>query len=372
MHTSTKSPRSEAPKHAQITRLQLAQSYPAISVLMPTGATPHGDRARLAGLCDTAAKRLLSEFPRPVVQPLLDNLETLSTRDDLPWGHESLALFVSDRTAVAVALPVLVRERVVVDETFATRDLVHATLRSPAYRVLVLDEQRTRLYTGLGRVLTESGHVDLSPGDTDENPRQNQSRFGVDRSALRDNQLRRYVRAVDAALAPYLQDELPLIVVGVGRRLSAFRRHTHHRRHLGATVSGTWGHATPGRVTAELADLVWPSVLTEVQRHQQEALDEFDRAIGSRRSATGIEPVWALALEGRGALLVVEKSYEYPARVEAETYRLIHADDVEHPDVVDDMVDEIIEAVLAKRGRVAIVPDGALADRGRIAMALRH
>lgn len=228
------------------------------------------------------------------------------------------------------------------------------------------------VFAGLGRVLTETTHVDLSSGDTDENARQNQSRFGVDRSALRDNQLRRYVRAVDVALAPYLQDEIPLIVVGVGRRLSAFRRHSHHRRHLVATVSGTCGHGTPGRVTAELADLVWPSVLAEVQLREQEALDEFDRAIGSRRSATGIEPVGALAFEGRGALLVVEKSYEYPARVEAETHRLIHADDVEHPDVVDDMVDEIIEAVLAKRGRVAIVPDGALADRGRIAMALRH
>ncbi|MDZ4825963.1 MAG: hypothetical protein SGJ13_05785 [Actinomycetota bacterium] len=360
---------------AEVARLQQAQGYPAVSILMPTGTTPQSDRARLAGLFDVVATRLLGEFPRHAVQRLLDDLEALGTRDDLPWGHESLALFVSKQNAVAVALPILVRERVVIDETFATRDLVHAALRSPVYRVLVLGKRLTRLYAGLGRILTEVTHDDfplLGADEARDNARERRSRFGVDRSALRDNQLHRYVRVVDASLAPYMRDELPLIVVGAGRRLPAFRLHSRHRRHITTTLSGTFGQQPGDPGTVELADLVWPAVCEVLARRHQEALGELDRALGSRRCAAGVEEVWALAPAGRGTLLVVEESFEYSARVEFETNRPLHADDVEHPEVIDDMVDEIIEIVLAKRGRVAIVPDGALADLGRIAMALRY
>ena len=39
--------------------------------------------------------------------------------------------------------------------------------------------------------------------------------------------------------------------------------------------------------------------------------------------------------------------------------------------VVDDVVDEVIEAVMNRGGRVAIVADGSMAERGRIALKLR-
>ncbi len=79
-----------------------------------------------------------------------------------------------------------------------------------------------------------------------------------------------------------------------------------------------------------------------------------------------------MANEGRGALAVVEENYTYSARVEPHTNHLAAAADVEHPDVIDDVVDEILEIVLAKGGRVAIVPDHTLTNSGQIAMALRY
>ena len=42
------------------------------------------------------------------------------------------------------------------------------------------------------------------------------------------------------------------------------------------------------------------------------------------------------------------------------------------PDVIDDVVDEIIEIVLAHGGRAVIVPDGTLASQAHLAMTLRH
>lgn len=66
---------------------------------------------------------------------------------------------------------------------------------------------------------------------------------------------------------------------------------------------------------------------------------------------------------GRGALIVVEENYSYPARIDPHSSDLAAAD-VAHPEVVDDIVDEIIEIALAKGGRATIVPDGTIAPRG--------
>jgi hypothetical protein len=43
-------------------------------------------------------------------------------------------------------------------------------------------------------------------------------------------------------------------------------------------------------------------------------------------------------------------------------------DDSEHPEVVDDAVDDLIDKVLVCGGYVSVVPDGALRAHGRVAM----
>ena len=131
MRRAVPSAQQGAVTRTDVTRLQQVQVYPAVSVLLPTIDSIQHDRARLNSLIDSAVDRLVAEFPRPEIQSIIDDLVKLSELEDLPWGHASLALFVSSGTALAVALPVVVRQRTVVDETFATRDLVHALLRSP-------------------------------------------------------------------------------------------------------------------------------------------------------------------------------------------------------------------------------------------------
>lgn len=78
-----------------------------------------------------------------------------------------------------------------------------------------------------------------------------------------------------------------------------------------------------------------------------------------------------MAQAGRGKLLLVEKNYHVPAILnEKGKFELVEA--VGGTDVMDDAVDEIIEAVLAMGGNVAIVDDGSLADHRHIALTLRY
>lgn len=302
---------------------------------------------------------------RPAVQPLLDELVGLAAHAEVGPGREGIALFAGADLVATVALPPAVRERTVVDETFATRDLVHALLRSPHYGVLVLANV-ARLYEGVGANLTEvvEGGFPFRGDETFAEP----PRFGVDRSDTRDAGLRRHLRTVDTAIDGHLDTDLPLLVVGTGRRLSLFRRHSRHRSHITETLPGNFEL----RSATELAQAIWPAVTHMFDRRHQAAFAELDRAAGARRCAVGIQQAWTMANLGRGALVVVEENYVYPARIDPHSNDLIPAADVAHPEVVDDVVDEIIEIVQAKGGRATIVPDGTLASRGQIAMALRY
>jgi hypothetical protein len=78
-----------------------------------------------------------------------------------------------------------------------------------------------------------------------------------------------------------------------------------------------------------------------------------------------------LAEESRVEMLVVERNYAVPVRLEGAHLVPVDEAEIEAPDVVDDAVDDLIEAVALRRGEVVIVPDGVLAPFDRVAAVLR-
>jgi len=126
--------------------LQSIRGYPAVSILLPTHRrSPDNlqDPIRVKNLVQQATERLLAEFSKRDVEPLLARLEALVARIDYRYTLDGLALFVNRDLAREFYLPFAVKERVIIGETFATRDLVLALNRSPRYWVLVLSEKPT-------------------------------------------------------------------------------------------------------------------------------------------------------------------------------------------------------------------------------------
>ena len=81
--------------------------------------------------------------------------------------------------------------------------------------------------------------------------------------------------------------------------------------------------------------------------------------------------MWSLANDGRVDLVLVEESFEVAALVGPDR-QLELVDDPVGPGVVDDIVDDTIEAVLLRGGRAVLVPDDELAHHDRIAAVLRY
>ena len=233
----------------EIHLLQQISGYPALTITLPTHRTSPDNRQdpiRVKNLVDQAASRLLAEFSKRDIAPLLDRLEKLTAEIDYRNTLDGLALFVNRDFARAVKLPFTLQERVHVGDTFLTRNLVYAMHRTPRYWVLALSEKPTRLFEATRDDLIEIQEDGFpirheGPGGEQSLP----GGFGIKKSAYRDEYHRKFFRQIDANLKPFLADDpLPLAVVGVDRFLAFFTEVTTHKDAIISTVRGSHARTT--------------------------------------------------------------------------------------------------------------------------------
>lgn len=352
--------------------LQQITGYPCVTITLPTHRTVPENRqdpVRLKNLVNEATGRLLKEFNKREIEALLKRLENLTSTVDFRNTLDGLALFVNQDFGRAFRLPFSLNERTIIGETFFTRDLVHALNHSTRYWVLVLSEKPTRLFEGFNHELTEieaNGFPMIHEGPGGEAPLP--GGFGIKKSAYRDEKHLQFFRKVDDAIKPILaNDPLPLIVTGVDRFLAFFNEVSAHTKAVVGTVTGSHDKTSPH----ELGGLVQPLVDQHRDEKRQEALEQLERAVSERKFVSAIGEVWRMSQEGRGDLLLVEEDFHFPGRLD-ESGTLVSADDPSAPDVMEDAVDEIIETVLNKQGRVVFVENGQLEEHKRIALILRY
>ena len=99
------------------------------------------------------------------------------------------------------------------------------------------------------------------------------------------------------------------------------------------------------------------------------ALDTVAVRLAHGRAVAGLTAAWEAIDQSDPDLLVVEHTHEAAARLSEDGLDLV--EDPEELGVLDDAVDELIEAALARGVEVVTVPDGALARHGRLVLALR-
>ena len=358
---------------SDILTLQSMSTYPSISILAPTHRTApenEQDPILLKNLIREAEQRLSQEFERREYESCIDRLWRMANRIDHRYNLDGLALYVNQYYERTFKLPFSPKARAVVDETFATRELVYAMNRNSRYWVLVLSEKPTRLYEGLGQTLIEVEEHGFSryftgPGGDEPLP----AGTGVEPSAHLKERHRHFFREADKAFSKIAnKDNLPLVVVGIERYHGYFDEVSKNKNRVVARVHGNYDD-TP---VHKLAEAVWPKVEEYFNRRRREVRQEIEDAFKARRFAAGVEEVWQLAHQGRGHLLIVEEGFEYPALPSEDGWTIQPAEDTTSPSIIDDAVDEIVEAVIAKGGHVIFLPDGELSDYGRIGLILRY
>ncbi|MCX7937190.1 MAG: hypothetical protein N2971_05725 [Chlorobi bacterium] len=360
----------------ELQALQAYRGYPLITLCMPTHrAFPDNqqDPIRFKDLVRSVRDRLARELPKREVEQVYERLASLGERID--WAHtlDGLVVFLSDTIERIVYLPVHVRERAIIDHTFETRDVVVALSRLLHYWVLTLSTSRTRLFEGyndhLQEVISDTFpfvYDGPHPGDPD-NPLP--GGFGVNPSAYRDEQYRHYFRHLDRALLQTIGQENPLLIIcGVVKNRALFNEVRSARYEVIAELDGSMDDASP----AQLVERISPALEQYRERRSQTALEELSAAIKAGRYTCSLADMWHFSRQGRAELLVVERDYAAAGYWDEERKTFTLAEDPTAPGVVDDIVDDIIEATLQHRGRVVFVNPGMLTACEHIGMALRY
>jgi len=334
---------------ALLDHLQQLRSFPSVTLLMntqPGRQFDEDDQARGGRLVETAVERLESLADGDTTA-IVDQLRQLVSERMGKRSTHALAICVSNEHHVSVLLGGPVDERVVVDETFATRDLVADLNRTAVYRVLTVSDSAARSFAGDRQRLIEER--------TDDWPLIREE--GTSDTIWSQN---------IAAAAKQLQTDhgLPIVTAGVKRSTNAL---------LDASQLEVIGHVSGNHdrsSSSELHTLVWPIVLDWKALRQSRALEELDAARSAKRYAAGVDELWSLADEGRVEHLVVEEGFSVSARVDDTGH--LELTDEDHREVMEDVVDELIEAVLRSGGHTTIVDAPELDDCGHVAAVLRY
>ncbi|KUL33480.1 chemotaxis protein [Streptomyces sp. NRRL F-4489] len=364
---------------ADLAKLRRPRPYPAVTVLVPTHRREPDnaqDRVLLRNMIAQAKERLRADpqVTRERRYDVGEQLDRAAAEVDLTYAEDGLALFAAPGEHQVWSLGRAVPGRVVVSDTFLTRNLVAAHAAERPYWVLALSAGRVSLWSGTGDRITEArrGGFPRTRDLSDPDP-EDQLQVGNVPSVYSDEHTRKYLREADAALAAVLRaDPRPLYVVGGPVALALLDD-------AGSAVRG--GPGTRNEVTqvpqaglsAGPPDAIWQAIRPYAEKRAEaevaDVLAELDRARGRRAFAAGVDEIRQNADTGRVALLAVEENYRQTVRDAGG--HLMPAEPGE-PDAVDDIVDEIVERSLDTGAEVRFVPDGALAEVGGIAGALRY
>lgn len=218
---------------------------------------------------------------------------------------------------------------------------------STHYYVLSLSEHTTRLYEAFRDTLIDIENT-WFPMVSSRSPSQ---------PDLNDAQLRTLLQRIDHHFAHYYtQDPLGVVVIGTSRDQAMFASLTAFSDVIIGTADGD--HSTTS--TRDLGRIVWPIVKSVMANAGEKVERDLEAATRASNLAVGIHAVVKSVDSGVGATLLVEDGYQVPPENNSSLL-----------DDVDNLVDVVIDKVLALGGNVIFVENGLLNKFQSAALILR-
>ncbi|PZH01138.1 chemotaxis protein [Streptomyces sp. NTH33] len=357
-----------------LTELRRPRLYPAVSVLTPMHRREPDnaqDPVRLRNVVAEAKKQLETDpqVTRERRNDVVRQLDQALAEVDLTYAEDGLVIFAAPGEHQVWSLSRSVPERVVLSDTFLTRNLVSAQTAERPFWVLSVSADRVTLWSGAGDRVTEdhTGGFPLTRKLVENFDAERQMQIGDAPSTFRDQGTRQFLREADSAMSAVLREHpRPLYVTGEPAALSALEEVGSVAKCAAHVQRGGLAHGTPEAVRRAIR----PVHDEETRSGTAAVARELEAARGRKEYAAGVDEIWQTAREGRIRLLAVEENYRVTVR-DSVGGHLVPAD-TEEPGAREDIVDEIVEQCLETGADVRFVPDGTLGDAQGIAGALRY
>ncbi|MFE7359275.1 chemotaxis protein [Streptomyces sp. NPDC057543] len=358
--------------------LRAARPYPALSLTMPTHRrAPDNaqDAVRLRNLVAQAVGRLQADpaVTHEAGNAVKEQLDRAVTELDPRRALDALVVLATADEHQIWQIPRTAPERVVLSDTYLTRNLVAAKAQAQPFWALTVSAEHAVLWSGTQDVLNEERTVGFPLTAPREAPNpQREEQIGDTPSTFTDEETRNFLRTVDEKLrAALAEDPRPLYLVGLAPALALLDEVGESAKFaVGRVAKGVPADMTPSDLLKELR----PALDKRRQRFAAEIDGRLDEARGRRAFAGGLDEVWAAVREGRAGLVAVEEHFQQTVRVADEHLEPVsgEAADLTDSSVREDIVDELVEAALDSGADVVFLADDALTESGRIAAALRY
>ena len=346
---------------ATIKTIQSKRAWPSVTITLPTYRTSpdnQKDSIRLKNQVKEAVERLQNEFGKRETADLVAQIEALADAVDHEYNLDGLVIFASSDYAELFKLPYRLPERVAIDNNFLTRDLVFAMKRSPLYWLAVLSEQGTRLFIAqkdqLQEVHAYGFPMSVSSEAASANPSQDISHV---RDQIMTDLMRQAGQGIDEALKNL---PAPVVVAGVDRNIGHYKDGAANQADVLLYVAGGYTDQSEH----ELGQLIWPQVKDVLAEARQQIFADVGNARGNNRFLGGLNECWKAAVDGRIDTLLVGEDLSIPACL-SEDGRSVEP--IDNPaaageNAYADIIDEMIEHVMAADGKVVFVDAGSLSE----------
>ncbi|NHB68505.1 AOC03_06830 family ribosome hibernation factor [Perlabentimonas gracilis] len=299
------------------------------------------DAITLKNMIKDAEVRLLKEMDKKLATKLINRINDVAKSIDHSHNLESLVIFVNYEVADYTRLPVAVADRVIIEDNFATRDLIRAMHQEAGYYIVVISRQKARLLEAFNdKVVAEI---------KDDFPIEN-NLYATDKVKLstakgQDNLTEEFFNRVDKAVLKAIKQN-PMHVL-----LATETRNFEHYKKIADKPELIIGHINRNRDDEEPQHIIpdaWAEVKKIIKQKNELRLAEVDNAISQGKLLTDINQIWKAVNEGRGQTLFVKKGYFQPAIIEQGNVKPV--DEKMTGVTIDDIVDEMIEVNLSYGG----------------------
>ncbi len=352
----------------QILKLQTSQSFPSISIMLPTHRNfldTEKDKIVLKNLVKECETKLKLKINKREVDFFVEKIQNVISQIDYHHLLDGLGIFVNRAEDFLFTFPFKVPKLAVVDDTFVTKFLIKNLNRRIQYWVLSLAEKPTRLYEGLDASLVEvfgSGF----PVDIDEVIDLHPERLKHIYESFQSEKSRQFIRYVDSQFTEFKKESnLPVVIAGAKKTISAFSESADRKDIIG-TIFGNFDQSN----IKQLAKSAYEIAFNDRKRIREAALERFESDFTRGKACMGLLESWMLANQGRVKSLLVEENYHQPARFENNIPIFINKS--EGPYEIDDLVDELIEVVYRMKGDVFFYEENKLQRFQKVGAVLRY
>lgn len=362
--------------------LNQVDGLPAVSAFITTHRTfpdHEQDPIALKNTLKEIEKKLSEEqeISNDQKTAILDQLKDALRDYDHRYNLNTLAIFATPDQAEVYKFPFNVEPRVIIDRSFATRDIIRELNHALHYYVVIVSRTQGRLLEVFNdQLVHEFGEEDQLQNL--EFPHENTALYATNsgdraNASKEDNYLKEFLTRIDKSVQEvHNTHPLPIILVGDERNVALYEQLTEQPNIIIGKVTNSADLEAEAR---HIIEEVQPALDEYHHQKQIVTLSDMDQARDQNLLIEDLASIYRAANEGRVRQVFVRKGYIQPAVINTETLNVDpgrKAIDSASEYKSDDVVDDIINLAVKHGGQANFINTENFKESSGILAALRY